>query len=129
MKAEYRLAFGTALFLVIITVVYFVWSGEYTGTVMLAFGGAAYALLFGYLFLQAQRRHHLPRVEDRPDASQEEGAGEIGYFPAASIWPVGMGLGAVLLAVGLVYGVWYWIFGGILLVGAIIGFATEAEAH
>jgi hypothetical protein len=129
MKAEYRLAFGTALFLVIITVVYFVWSGEYTGTAMLGFGGAAYALLFGYLFLQARRRHHIPRVEDRLEASQEEGAGEIGYFPAASIWPVGMGLGAVLLAVGSAYGVWYWIFGGILLVGAIIGFATEAEAH
>lgn len=129
MKVEYRLAFGTAFFLFAVTVVYFVWSGEWTGTAMLGFGGAAYALMFGYLFLQARRRHHIPRVEDRPDATQEAGAGEIGYFPASSIWPVSMGLGAVLLAVGLVYGVWYWIFGGIMLVGAIIGFATEAEAR
>jgi hypothetical protein len=129
MKVEYRLALGTAVFLFAITTVYFVWSGEWTGTVMLGFGGSAYALLFGYLLLQAMRRKFTPRVEDRIDATQEQGAGEIGFFPAASIWPVGMGLGAVFLAVGTVYGVWYWVIGGILLFGALIGFGTEAEAH
>jgi hypothetical protein len=40
-----------------------------------------------------------------------------------------MGLGAISLAIGLAFGKWFWAIGGILLVGAIIGFAVEAEAR
>jgi hypothetical protein len=95
---------------------------------MLTFGACAYAIMFGYILLQYLRRHRLPRVEDR-DANPEEGAGEISFFPGNSIWPAAMGLGAVSLAIGLAFGKWFWAIGGILLVGAIIGFAVEAEAR
>jgi hypothetical protein len=54
---------------------------------------------------------------------------EVAFFPSASVWPAAMGLGFVLLGVGLVYGVWYWVIGGIIFVGAIIGFSVEAEAR
>jgi hypothetical protein len=40
-----------------------------------------------------------------------------------------MGLGAVSLAVGLAFGKWFWVIGGILLLGSIIGFAVEAESR
>ena len=36
------------------------------------------------------------RVEDREDASIEEGAGEINSFPGSSIWPFVLGMGAFL---------------------------------
>lgn len=129
MKHEYHLALGTSLFLVIIAVLYFAWGGEFSGTVMLAFGGCAYALLFGFLFLVTLRRHHIPRAEDREDANPEDGEGEIAFFPGNSIWPAAMGIGAVSLAIGLAFGKWFWAIGGILLVGAIIGFAVEAESR
>jgi hypothetical protein len=128
-KAEYRLALGTAVFLAIVAIVYFAWSGEFSGTVMLGFGGCAYAIMFGFLFIVAVRRHHTPRAEDRPDANQEDGEGEISFFPGNSIWPAAMGLGAIALAIGLAFGKWFWAIGGILLVGAIIGFAVEAESR
>ena len=54
---------------------------------MLIFGFAAYGMLFGYLFLQYKRRQGIPRPEDRFDAVQADGEGEVGYFPSASIWP------------------------------------------
>jgi len=129
MKFEWRLALGTAAFLGTAALIYWVWSGEFAGTVMLGFGGAAYALMFGYVLLQALRRHHIPRVEDRNDADPGDEAGEIYYFPGNSIWPVALGLGAVFTIVGLAFGKWFWVIGGAILLGAIAGFAVEAEAH
>jgi len=128
MKHEWHLALGIAVFLGVTAVIYFAWGGEFSGTVMLSFGACAYAIMFGYILLQYLRRHRIPRVEDR-DASPEEGAGEISFFPGNSIWPAAMGLGAISLAIGLAFGKWFWAIGGVLLVGAIIGFAVEAEAH
>ena len=129
MKHEWHLALGTAVFLGIVAIVYWAWSGEYSGTVMLTFGGFAYAIMFGFILLQYLRRHRTPRAEDREDASPEDGEGEIAFFPGNSIWPVAMGVGAVSLAIGLAFGKWFWAIGGILLLGAIIGFAVEAESR
>jgi hypothetical protein len=128
MKHEWVLALGISVFLAIVAIVYFAWSGEFSGSVMLTFGAFAYAIMFGYILLQYLRRHRIPRVEDR-DATPEEGAGDIAFFPGNSIWPAAMGLGAVSLAIGLAFGKWFWAIGGILLVGAIVGFAVEAEAR
>src|SRR5579862_2573269 len=129
MKHEYVLALGTAAFLGVAAVIYFVWGGEFSGTVLLGFGGIAYGLIFAFLLLVTLRRHHIPRAEDRPDAEPEDGAGEISFFPGNSIWPAAMGLGAVFLAIGLAYGTWFWAIGGCILIGAIIGFAVEAESR
>jgi Cytochrome c oxidase subunit IV len=128
-KFEYRLALGTAAFLAVAAIIYWAWSGEFSGTVMLGFGGCAYAIMFGFLFLAATRRHHVPRAEDRADAEQADGEGEVSFFPGNSIWPAAMGIGAIALAIGLAFGKWFWAIGGILLVGAIIGFAVEAESR
>jgi len=129
MKHEWHLAFGTALFLGIVATVYYAWSGEMSGTVMLSFGGFAYAIMFGFILLQFLRRKKLPRPEDRGDANPEDGEGEIAFFPGNSIWPAAMGISAVSLAIGLAFGKWFWAIGGILLLGTIIGFAVEAESR
>lgn len=129
MKREWQLSLGTSLFLGIIGLIYWLWSGETSGTVMLVFGFCAYMLLFGFMFLVWLRRDRLPRVEDREDANPEDGAGEIAFFPGNSIWPVAMGLGAISMAIGLAFGKWFWAIGLILLLGTIIGFAVEAESH
>jgi hypothetical protein len=129
MKLEYRLMLGVTLFLGVVAAVYWFTSTEDSGTVLLAFGGFAYAILFSYLLLQYLRRRKIPRPEDRTDATSADGAGEVGFFPNASIWPAGMGLGFVLIAVGLVFGAWFWVMGAILALGAIIGFSVEADAR
>jgi hypothetical protein len=128
-KMEYRLMLGVTLFLGVVAAIYWFWSYEDTGTALLIFGGFAYAMLGGYLLLQHLRRKRIPRPEDRDDATQADGAGEVNYFPNASIWPPAMGLGFVLIALGLAFGAWFWIMGVILVLGAIIGYGVEAEAR
>ena len=50
-------------------------------------------------------------------------------FPGNSIWPVAMGAAAIALAIGAAYGKWFWAIGGILMLGALIGFAVDAESR
>jgi hypothetical protein len=129
MKVEAKTCLGAAIFLGVVAVIYWFWSREPAGTACLVFGLAAYAMIAGFLYLQWTRRHGVGRPEDREDATQADGAGEVGFFPAASIWPAGMGLGAIFIGLALVWGDWYWPIAGILMLGSIIGFTVEAEAR
>jgi hypothetical protein len=129
MRGEWILALSVAVFLAIVGVIYWVWSGEVSGTVMLFFGCFAYGLMFSFMLLVFLRRKRIPRPEDKGDGTMAEGAGEIAFFPSNSIWPIAMGLGAISLALGLAFGKWFWIIGAILLFGALIGFTVEAESR
>ncbi|HET6964664.1 MAG TPA: cytochrome c oxidase subunit 4 [Acidimicrobiales bacterium] len=133
MKVESRTILGAFLFLLITAGVY--WgtvavhghASERSGIAMLVFSFAAYGMLGFYLLAQYLRRHGIPRVEDRFDATQEDGAGVIDYFPSASIWPAGLGLGMILGALALVWGIWYLYMGGVIFLGAVIGWVTESD--
>ena len=130
MKVEWRTVLGASVFLIGTGLIYWALKTnavETAGVVMLLFGFAAYGLLAGYLFLVYLKRQRIPRPEDRFDATYADGEGEVGYFPSASIWPAGMGLGAIFAVIGLIYGLWYLIVGVILFFGAVGGWMTESE--
>ena len=127
MKDEWRLFAGGAVIVGATAALYWLITYEDAGTVMLALGGAALALVGGWLALAASRLGG-PRPEDRPDAEPAEGAEEVGYFPSSSIWPFVGACGVVVLAVGLVFGVWLTLFGGILVGIATLGYALEADS-
>ena len=133
MKVESRLILGACTFLTAVAGLY--WAvvaihghdSEASGIAMLVFSFSAYLLLGSYLLLQWRRRHGQPRPEDRFDATQEDGAGVVDYFPAASIWPAGLGLGGIFFAIALVWGIWYAYIGGVLAIGSIIGWVVESD--
>lgn len=131
MRVETELTLFTALFVTALGVLYWFTSYENAGTTLLVIGGIAYAMMCGYLLIQAVRLHHsgTSRPEDRERGEAAEGAGEVGYFPAATVWPAAIGLGAVLVGLGLVFGVWFIVIGVIVLAGAVIGYAVEAQAR
>ncbi len=126
MKTETRVVVFSAMFVAVISAIYWFTSYEHAGTVLLGVGAGAYAMLSGYLLLQVRRRHGTPRPEDVEDGDVNEPA-EIGYFPAASVWPPALALGAVFICLGLVFGFWFLIVGVIVTIGAVIGYAVEAQ--
>jgi Cytochrome c oxidase subunit IV len=128
MRTEMRVTGVGFVFLGIIGAVYWFTSYEDTGTTMLAVGALAYLFLGGYLFLLTRRIGNR-RPEDREDATFSDAAGPVGFFPAASVWPVALGLGVVVIAISMVFGPWFFVIGFILTVGAIIGYAVEAQAR
>ncbi len=133
MKVESRVILGAFIFLTALAGVY--WgavavhghASERSGIAMLIFSMSAYGMLGFYLLAQYLRRHGIPRPEDRFDATQEDGAGVVDYFPVASIWPAGMGLGMILGATALVWGLWYLYMGGAIFLGSVIGWVTESD--
>jgi hypothetical protein len=116
------------VFLGVTAAIYWFTSYESTGTTLLTVGALAYLLLAGYLYRQS-RRLRGSRPEDREDATIAGSSGEVGYFPAASVWPVALGFGVVVDALGLVFGPWLVAIGAVITVGAIIGYAVEAQAR
>ena len=126
MKDEWRLFAGGAVIVGATAALYWLITYEQAGSVLLALCGAALALVAAWLYLQA-RGLDGPRPEDG-DAEPGDGAEEIGYFPSSSIWPFVAACGVVVLSVGLVFGVWLSLFGGILLAVATLGYAVEANS-
>lgn len=125
MKVEWRLFAGAGAFFALTSTLYWFVSYESAGTTMLVLSVFAVLMVAGWLFLWSRRTKARP--EDRGDADQSEGAGDIGYFPSSSIWPFVMACGAVVIADSLVFGVWLGLTGALILLVGIIGYAVEAN--
>jgi hypothetical protein len=109
----------------LVGLVYWFWSYEDGGTMMLA-GTAALGFLPGSYYFFWHRRMGA-RVEDREDASIEEGAGVINSFPGSSIWPFVLGMGAFLTVLALVFGFWLIFVGVPLILIAATGVTAESR--
>ncbi len=98
MKAE-KLIFGfVAAFFFVVTPIYWVMSHEIAGTLSLGFAGGLGLIIAVYLAITA--RSFDPRPEDRRDGEIYEGAGEVGFFPPHSLWPIVCALVVTLIFLG-----------------------------
>jgi hypothetical protein len=67
------------------------------------------------------------RLEDRDDATIEEGAGVISSFPGSSIWPFVLGMGAFMTVLAFAFGIWF-IFPAVgLILTALVGVTAESR--
>jgi len=130
MRVEVRVVVFGMVFVGVMAGIYWFTSYEDAGAILLLVGAAMYATLSGYLYVQSRRlRNGPPRPEDSEDPPPPDGDVPVGYFPMASLWPAALGLGAVNLALGLVFGYWFFVIAAILVIGAIIGYSVEAAAR
>ncbi|HQT99694.1 MAG TPA: cytochrome c oxidase subunit 4 [Acidimicrobiales bacterium] len=125
MKVEAKLLLGLGLFFGLMCAVYWNWSLENAGGVMM-FAGMLLGFLPGSYYWWWSRRM-APRPEDNPNATQQEGAGVVGSFPGTSIWPFTLGMGAFFCVLALVFGVWLLVPGLGLVVWAMFGGTSEGR--
>lgn len=116
MKVEAWIFGGLVIFFGIVTPVYWFMSHEITGTTALTLTFLLVLMIGGYLALISRRIP--PRPEDRREGEIVEGAGELGFFPPHSKWPLFCALTLGLFLLGPVFGWWM----SIVAVG--IGVAT-----
>lgn len=124
-RVEAWVFLGVTGFFGLVDIVYFFWSHEKAGSVMLILTVFLGFLPGTYLFWWGNQMK--PRPEDLPHASQEDGAGTIGAFPTSSIWPFVMGLGLAFTALGFVFGIWWGILGFGIVVSALLGYTMETR--
>jgi hypothetical protein len=124
-KNEARLFLGLTVFLAVIGTVYWLTSYEDTGSVMLAAGALMGVVAGASIWFRA--RNTPVRLEDRDDATIEDGAGAVDVFPTQSIWPFAVGLSGAVCASGFAFGAWLVAIGLGAFILAVIGYVLEAR--
>jgi hypothetical protein len=130
-KIEAYIFLALTAFAAVITPVYWILSRDPTGTTAFILTFFLCLMIAGYLGLIARRLD--PRPEDKRHGEITEGAGELGFFPPQSIWPLYVALTATLVFLGPVFGWWLTIlgfgFGAITLTGLLYEFYRGDHAH
>lgn len=121
-KVAWRTMAGTGAFIVPFAVIYWFLSYEDAGTALLVAASVALLFLGAYLWFASRRLPPLP--EDRTDGELPV-EDVVGVFPSGSLWPLVLGAGATLAAVGLAYSGWLALPGLGLVVLAIGGLVLE----
>lgn len=123
MKVEGLLFTLLSLFLLVSGGIYWFLSYDPTGTACLVMSGLMSAIIAFYLLMTSGR---IPlRPEDRPDAEIAEGAGEVGFFPPHSWWPILLAGAFTLTTLGLIFGPFIIIIGFFCVLIATTGFVLE----
>ncbi len=124
MKTEWKIFAPISIFFIVVAVIYtyFTKWSEPIGTVALLLAGATCGLIAVYLALTSRKIH---RPEDDPHGEIAEGAGELGFFPASSIWPLWTALTMVLIVLGPVFGWWISLLGLGMGIWSLTGWVYE----
>jgi hypothetical protein len=105
---------------------------DWTGTSALVMTTLLCAMVTLYLGFHAKRMD--PRPEDRKDGEIADGAGELGFFPPYSWWPLWCALTLAVMVFGVAAGAW-WLFiigsavGAVALTGLIFEYYRGEHAH
>jgi hypothetical protein len=132
MRAEaWIFAICTVFFLLVAPAYWFI-SYDPTGTAALVMTFLLTALVTFYLGFHASRME--PRPEDRKEAEIADGAGELGFFPPYSWWPLWCAATLGVSVFGIAMGAW-WLFvigagfGTLALCGWIYEYYVGEHAH
>jgi len=112
---SWKMFCGIAVFMAVIGVVYWFASYEPAGTTMLALAAALAGLCGLYLRVESGRDESAGSPEDEQ------------YLPHSSLWPFGIGLGALLAANGAIVGFAFAIPGLVVLMFAVVGFVAQSR--
>jgi hypothetical protein len=123
MKAETWMFAVCAIFVLVVTPAYWLLSYDPTGTTALTMTFLLLGLITFYLGFHARRME--PRPEDRKEAEIADGAGELGFFPPFSWWPLWCGLSLATMTLGVAVGWWLFIIGIVLGAVALSGLVFE----
>lgn len=123
MSVEIRLFGLMAAFFAVAGAVYYVWSDEWAGTVLLVLSSGLAGMTGGYLFLQSRLERNLSG-----DAGERgEVAGEHEYLPHSSPWPLELGFGSTVTLVGLVLGRPVLLAGVAICAHALYGWLSQSR--
>jgi Cytochrome c oxidase subunit IV len=122
MTTGIKVLLASGAFGLVVGAAHWMMTSEPAGTVLLLSFGVAPLVVAGYLW----SRRTEPGPEDRADARPEETAGQpVGVFVATSAWPVILAVASMLLAGGLVFGIWLLLPAAALFTLALVRLAGE----
>lgn len=131
MRVEAWIIGSCAIFFALVSPVYWILSEDPTGTSALVMTTLLAALITFYLAVVAKQ---IPdRPEDDTHADIADGAGEQGFFPPYSWWPLWCALAFLVVILGVIFGWWLLLigvgFGAVAVVGFVFEYYRGLHAH
>ena len=132
MKAEAWVFGITTAFVAVVAPAYWFLAGDPTGTSALVMTALLTAMITLYLGFHASKMD--PRPEDLKEAEIADGAGELGFFPPYSWWPLWCGLALAVTAVAVALSAWWLVvigfaLGFLALTGLVFEYYRGVHAH
>jgi hypothetical protein len=123
-KAESWIFIITTIFFVLVTPAYWFITGDWTGTSALTMTALLTLMISLYLGFHAAKMD--PRPEDLKDGEIADGAGELGFFPPYSWWPLWCASTLGVCVFGIAMSAWWlFIIGGAIGMIALCGWIFE----
>lgn len=132
MKSEAWIFAICTIFFALVAPAYWFITSDWTGTSALTMTALLVGMVTLYLGFHANKMD--PRPEDRKDGEIADGAGELGFFPPYSWWPLWCAATLGICVYGIAVGAW-WLFiigvalGAIALSGWIFEYYRGIHAH
>ncbi|MFD1272349.1 cytochrome c oxidase subunit 4 [Streptomyces kaempferi] len=123
MKVQGKMFLWLALFILIMAIVYGLWSKERPSTTALFLGFGLSVMIGYYLAFTARRVDQL--AQDNKEADVADEAGEVGFFAPHSWQPLSLGIGGALAFMGVVFGWWLLYFSAPLILIGLWGWVFE----
>jgi hypothetical protein len=122
----------TTAFFVVVSPAYWLIAGDWTGTSALVMTTLLAAMVTLYLGFHAAKME--PRPEDRKDAEIADGAGELGFFPPYSWWPLWCAAALAVIVYAVAMAAWWLVvigfgLGGLALSGFVFEYYRGEYAH
>jgi hypothetical protein len=122
----------TTAFFVVVSPAYWLIAGDWTGTSALVMTTLLAAMVTLYLGFHAAKME--PRPEDRKDAEIADGAGELGFFPPYSWWPLWCAAALAVIVYAVAMAAWWLVvigfgLGGLALSGFVFEYYRGEHAH
>jgi hypothetical protein len=131
MRAETWIFGINAVFFALVAPAYWFLSEDPTGTAALIMTTLLATLVAFYLGFHASKME--PRPEDRKEGEIADGAGELGFFPPYSWWPLWCAATVAVMVLGVVFGWWLFVIGAglgsVALSGWIFEYYVGEHAH
>ena len=132
MKVEAWIFAITTAFFVVVSPAYWLIAGDWIGTSALVMTTLLAAMVTLYLGFHAVKME--PRPEDRKDGEIADGAGELGFFPPYSWWPLWCAASLAVIVYAVAVAAWWLVIigfglGGLALTGWVFEYYRGEHAH
>lgn len=123
MKSEKLIFLVMGVYFVVTSSAYYLITKELVGTVALLLTAVLFFIVSTYLSIAGSKVGK--RLEDDVDGEIYQGAGELGFFPPKSIWPLWVALTICVVCLGPVFGWWLTIAGIGMGLWSVTGWVFE----